>query len=157
MDNYEAGVNLAKLTLQEGNLGQGDHIVVYGAFIKGAPGELVARGSVKALEEAGVSNDKLQWSNEAVQDPSLAVPVLVSYLEANPKTRAIIVPGHGGITAFLGKVLRDAGKNAGEVVTSGFDISPAAIDEVKRGYLSLVLDQQPYLQGLCQLSQRFLK
>ena len=77
----------------------------------------------------------------------MAVPVLVSYLEANPKTRAIIVPGHGGITAFLGKVLRDAGKNAGEVVTSGFDISPAAIDEVKRGYLSLVLDQQPYLQG----------
>ena len=34
LDNYEAGVNLAKLTLQEGNLGQGDHIVVYGAFIQ---------------------------------------------------------------------------------------------------------------------------
>ena len=107
LDNYEAGVNLAKLTLQEGNLGEVDHIVVYRAFIEGAPGGLVARGFLKALDEAGVSYDKLKCSNEAVQDPSLAVLVLVSYPEANPKTRAFIVPGHGGITAFLGKILRN--------------------------------------------------
>ena len=107
LDNYEAGVNLAKLTLQEGSLGEVDHIVVYRAFIEGAPGGLVARGSLKALDEAGVSYDKLKCSNEAVQDPLLAVLVLVSYLEANPKTRAFIVPGHGGITAFLGKILRN--------------------------------------------------
>lgn len=147
LDNYEAGANLARLAVQEGGLVEGDSVVVYGAFIEGAPGANVAKGSLAALDEAGVSYDMLQWSNEAVQDPSLAVPILVSYLESNPDTRGIIVPGHGGITAFLGKVLRDAGKDAGEIVTAGFDISPTAIDEVKRGYLTLVLDQQPYLQG----------
>jgi len=147
LDNYEAGANLARLSVQEGGLSAGDKVVVYGAFIEGAPGANVAQGSLAALDEAGVAYDKLQWSNEAVQDPSLAVPVLVSYLESNPDTKAIIVPGHGGITAFLGKVLRDSGKSAGDVVTAGFDISPAAIDEVKKGYLTLVLDQQPYLQG----------
>lgn len=147
LDNYEAGANLARLAAQEGGLGSGDKVVVYGAFIDGAPGANVAKGSLAALDAAGIAYDQLQWSNEAVQDPSLAVPILVSYLESNPDTRAIIVPGHGGITAFLGKVLRDAGKEAGEVITAGFDISPTAIDEVKRGYLTLVLDQQPYLQG----------
>lgn len=147
LNNYDAGVNLARLAAEEGGLGSGDKVVVYGAFIEGAPGANVAEGSIAALDEAGIAYDKLQWSNEAVQDASLAVPVLVSYLESNPDTRGIIVPGHGGITAFLGKVVRDAGKDAGEIVTAGFDISPAAIDEVKRGYLTLVLDQQPYLQG----------
>lgn len=147
LDNYEAGANLARLTVQEGGLGAGDEVVVYGAFIEGSPGANVAEGSLAALDAAGVAYDQLQWSNEAVQDPSLAVPVLISYLESNPDTRAIIVPGHGGITAFLGKVLRDAGIEPGEIVTAGFDISPTAIDEVRRGYLTLVLDQQPYLQG----------
>ncbi|MCR9235626.1 MAG: substrate-binding domain-containing protein [Alphaproteobacteria bacterium] len=147
LNNYDAGVNLARLATQEGGLNSGDKVVVYGAFIEGAPGANVAEGSLAALDEAGIAYDKLQWSDEAVQDASLAVPVLVSYLESNPDTRGIIVPGHGGITAFLGKVVRDSGKDAGEIVTAGFDISPAAIDEVKRGYLTLVLDQQPYLQG----------
>lgn len=147
LDNYDAGANLARLAVHEGGLSAGDSVVVYGAFIEGAPGANVAAGSLAALDEAGVAYDQLQWSNEAVQDPSLAVPILVSYLESNPDTRAIIVPGHGGITAFLGKVLRDAGREPGDIVTAGFDISPAAIDEVKRGYLTLVLDQQPYLQG----------
>jgi len=147
LDNYQAGENLARLTLAEGGLGPDAQIVVYGEFAEGGAGEIVSRGTLAALDEAGVSYDTLQWSTEAVQDASLAVPVLVSYLQSNPETDAIIVPGHGGITAFLGKVLRDAGKEAGEVVTAGFDISPAAIDEVKQGYLTLVLDQQPYLQG----------
>ena len=147
LNNYDAGANLARLSAQQGGLSAGDKVVVYGAFIEGAPGANVAEGTLSALDDAGISYDKLQWSNEAVQDPSLAVPVLVSYLESNPDTRAIIVPGHGGITAFLGKILRDAGKDAGSIVTAGFDISPAAIDEVKKGYLTLVLDQQPYLQG----------
>ena len=94
-----------------------------------------------------MSFDTLQWSTETVLDAALAVPVLVAYLESNPDTKAIIVPGHGGITAVLDRVLQDAGKAPGEIVTSGFDISPAAIEGVKDGYITVVLDQQPYLQG----------
>lgn len=147
LDNYGAGRNLASLTIQNGKLGPGDKVVVYGAFIEGAPGADVARGTVDVLEEAGISFDTLQWSNEAVLDPALSVPVLIAYLETNPDTKAIIVPGHGGITAVLDRVLRDAGKAPGEITTSGFDISPAAIEGVKDGYITVVLDQQPYLQG----------
>ncbi len=147
LDNYGAGRNLASLTIQNGNLSAGDSVVVYGAFIEGAPGFDVAKGTTDVLDEAGISYDTLQWSNEAVLDPALSVPVLIAYLETNPDTKAIIVPGHGGITAVLDRVLRDAGKAPGEITTSGFDISPAAIEGVKDGYITVVLDQQPYLQG----------
>lgn len=147
LDNYGAGRNLASLTIQNGKLEPGDQVVVYGAFIEGAPGFDVAKGTTDVLDEAGISYDTLQWSNEAVLDPALSVPVLVAYLESNPETKAIIVPGHGGITAVLGRVLEDAGKAPGEITTSGFDISPGAIQAVKDGYLTVVLDQQPYLQG----------
>lgn len=147
LDNYGAGKNLANLTLTTGKLGTDDNVLVYGAFIEGAPGADVAKGVVDVLEEKGVAYDKLQWSNEAVADPSLSVPILIAYLESNPKTKAIIVPGHGGITAVLDKVLKDAGKAPGEVIASGFDISTGAIQGVKDGYITVVLDQQPYLQG----------
>lgn len=147
LDNYGAGRNLAALTVADGNLGAGDHVLVYGAFIEGAPSADVAQGTVEVLEEKGISFDTLQWSDEAVADPSLSVPVMVAYLESNPNTKAIIVPGHGGITAVLDKVLKDAGKAPGSIVTSGFDISPGAIQGVKDGYITTVLDQQPYLQG----------
>ncbi|MCC5972974.1 MAG: substrate-binding domain-containing protein [Rubellimicrobium sp.] len=147
LDNYGAGRNLASLTIQNGSLEAGDSVVVYGAFIEGAPGFDVAKGTTDVLDEAGINYDTLQWSNEAVLDPALSVPVLIAYLETNPDTKAIIVPGHGGITAVLDRVLRDAGKAPGEITTSGFDISPAAIEGVKDGYITVVLDQQPYLQG----------
>lgn len=147
LDNYGAGQNLANMAIGTGDLKKGDSVVVYGAFIEGAPGANVAQGVVNVLEDKGLEYDKLQWSNEAVADPSLSVPVLVAYLESNPDTKAIIVPGHGGITAVLDKVLKDAGREPGSVITAGFDISAGAIQGVKDGYISVVLDQQPYLQG----------
>src|SRR6185312_7680569 len=147
LDNYQAGQKLAQLTIDDGKLKAGDKIVVYGAFIEGAPGNDVAKGTMNVLDAQKIAYDKLQWSNEAVADPSLSVPVLIAYLQSNPDTKAIIVPGHSGITAVLGKVLEGAGKKPGDVVASGFDISPGAIQALKDGYLTVVLDQQPYLQG----------
>ncbi|SHG31963.1 simple sugar transport system substrate-binding protein [Kaistia soli DSM 19436] len=147
LDNHGAGRNLANLTIDNGKLKSGNKVLVYGAFIEGAPGADVAKGTTEVLKEKGIDFTTLQWSNEAVQDPALSVPVLVAYLEANPDTKAIIVPGHGGITAVLDKVLKQAGKKPGEVVTSGFDISSGAIQGVRDGYITVVLDQQPYLQG----------
>lgn len=147
LDNHGAGRNLATLTISNGNLDADSHVLVYGAFIEGSAGVDVSRGVEEVLTENGIPYDTLQWSNEAVLDPSLAVPVLVAYLESNPETDAIIVPGHGGITAVLDRVLRDAGKAPGEIATSGFDISVAAMQGVKDGYITAILDQQPYLQG----------
>jgi simple sugar transport system substrate-binding protein len=146
-DSYGAGRNLASMAIADGGLKAGDKALVYGAFIEGAAGAITAKGTVEQLTEAGIAVDTLQWSQEQVADPSLSVPVLVAYLESNPDTKAILVPGHGGVTAVLAKVLQDAGKQPGEVVAAGFDISVGSIQGVRDGYITAVLDQQPYLQG----------
>jgi simple sugar transport system substrate-binding protein len=146
-DSYGAGGNLADLAIKAGSLEAGAKVLVYGAFIEGSPGAITAKGTVDKLNELGMSVDTLQWSQEQVLDPALSVPVLIAYLESNPDTKAILVPGHGGVTAVLAKVLADAGKQPGEIVAAGFDISTASIQGVKDGYITAVLDQQPYLQG----------
>lgn len=146
-DSYGAGGNLASMAIANGGLKAGDKVLVYGAFIEGAPGAITAKGTVDKLNEAGLKVDTLQWSQEQVLDPALSVPVLVAYLESNPDAKAILVPGHGGVTAVLAKVLKDAGKAPGEIIAAGFDISAASIQGVKDGYITAVLDQQPYLQG----------
>lgn len=146
-DSFGAGQNLANMAIANGGLKSGDKVLVYGAFIEGAPGAITAKGTLDALNTAGMKVDTLQWSQEQVLDPALSVPVLVAYLESNPDAKAILVPGHGGVTAVLAKVLKDAGKQPGEVVAAGFDISAASIEGVKSGYITAVLDQQPYLQG----------
>ena len=33
------------------------------------------------------------------------------------------------------------------MITGGYDISAAALDGLRKGYISVVVDQQPYLQG----------
>lgn len=145
LDNYEAGRVLGEKMVAAG-LKSGDKAVIYGTFEQTAHAD-ISRGTIEEFDKAGVTYDKLQWSNEAVQDPSLAVPVLASYLESHPDVKAIAVPGHGGITAILAKVLDAAGKAPGSVITGGYDISPASIDGLKKGYVTVVVDQQPYLQG----------
>ena len=40
---------------------------------EGAAGFDVAKGSTEVLTESGIAFDTLQWSNEAVADPSLAI------------------------------------------------------------------------------------
>ena len=146
-DSFGAGQNLANMAIANGGLKSGDKALVYGAFIEGAPGAITAKGTIDALTTAGLAVDTLQWSQEQVLDPALSVPVLVAYLESNPDAKAILVPGHGGVTAVLAKVLKDAGKQPGDITAAGFDISPASIEGVKDGYITAVLDQQPYLQG----------
>jgi simple sugar transport system substrate-binding protein len=147
LDNYAAGKSLAQATIDNGKLKAGDKVVIYGAFIEGAPSNDVAKGTMAVLDADKIAYDKIQWSNEAVADPSLSVPVLVAYLQSNPDVKGIIVPGHGGVTAVLGQVLKQAGKKPGEIQATGFDISAPSIQALKDGYITVILDQQPYLQG----------
>jgi simple sugar transport system substrate-binding protein len=67
---------------------------------------------------------------------------------------------HGNVTAFIAKALKDAGRKPGEITVGGIDLSPATIDALKKGYVSVTLDQQLYLQGFlpvmqCVLSKKY--
>lgn len=155
-DDYGTGHILGEALVREGHLKKGDRAVVYGDFAQPAMLK-IAQGTLDAFKAAGVAYDTLQWTREQVLDPSLVVPVLVSYLQQNPTIKAVAVPGHGGITAILGKALKDAGKAPGEVVAGGYDISPAALEALKTGYLTVIIDQQFYMQGFMAVTQAVLE
>jgi simple sugar transport system substrate-binding protein len=114
-----------------------------------------SRGVYDALVEHGLTVEQLDLSDAADSDASLAIPVLTAYLEAHPDLRAIGTQ-HGNITAVLPQVLDAAGKQPGEIVAGGIDLSPATIDGITRGYINVSFDQVLYLQGYYPVQQVWL-
>lgn len=155
---YAGGALTAQKMIEKGGLKAGDKALVYGLLGEAERGQS-DRGLKETLEKAGLKVDYIEISPEVNADTALAVPVLTAYLAANPDVRAIGTQ-HGGVTAQLEKALADAGKQPGEVIVGGIDLAPATIDGLEKGYITVTLDQQLYLQGFipvvqCVLSAKY--
>jgi simple sugar transport system substrate-binding protein len=151
VDLYQGGVLTAQAMMQAGSLKAGDGAMVYGVFSQAERG-LSEKGLADTLEKAGLKVDRLEITQEANSDPTLAIPVLTAYVQSHPGLRAIGTQ-HGGVTGVLAEVLRKAGKKPGEVAVGGIDLAPATIDGLKSGYVSATLDQLLYLQGFMPVVQ----
>ena len=112
-------------------------------------------GTVKALEDAGVTVIKLTTTPEMAGDPNLAIPVISAGLLANPDVKLIAYPG-GQMLGNAPTYMESVGKKPGEIMNIGFDTSPQIVDAFDKGWVQLTSDQQPFLQGylpilsLCQ-------
>jgi simple sugar transport system substrate-binding protein len=151
VDLYQGGALTAQNMLATGNLKAGDEAMVYGVFSQAERG-LSEKGLADTLEKAGLKVDRLEITQEANSDASLAVPVLTAYVQAHPKLKGIGTQ-HGGITGILAEVLKKAGKKPGEITVGGIDLGPATIDGLKSGYVTATLDQLLYLQGFIPVVQ----
>jgi len=151
VDLYAGGTLTAQNMIAAGHLKSGDEAMVYGVFSQAERGQS-EKGLAETLEKAGLKVDRLEITQEANSDPSLAVPVLAAYVQSHPKLKAIGTQ-HGGVTGVLQEVLKKAGKKAGEVTVGGIDLAPATIDGLKSGYVSVTLDQLLYLQGFMPVVQ----
>ena len=151
VDLYAGGTLTAQNMIAAGHLKSGDEAMVYGVFSQAERGQS-EKGLADTLEKAGLKVDRLEITQEANSDPSLAVPVLAAYVQSHPKLKAIGTQ-HGGVTGVLQEVLKKAGKKAGEVTVGGIDLAPATIDGLKSGYVSVTLDQLLYLQGFMPVVQ----
>jgi simple sugar transport system substrate-binding protein len=65
----------------------------------------------------------------------------------------MIVTDHGELTATVGTYLKAANKKPGDVYDAGFDLSAATATAIKDGWVGVVLDQQPWLQGYLPILQ----
>ena len=146
-----AGGYLTGQTMIKQGLKAGDKGLVYGLFSQEGRRKS-PQGIVDALEEAGLSVEKLDISPEVDTEASLCIPVLTAYLERNPDVKAIGTQ-HGNVTSNLMKVLEAAGKKPGEVICGGIDLSPATIEGIEKGYVSASFDQMLYLQGFLPVLQ----
>ena len=151
MDNYRSGRLVAGATIKSAGLKEGDRVMVYGLLSQDERGKL-ERGALDVYEENNMTIDYIEISPEVNGDPSLAVPILVAYIERNPDVKAIIT-SHGTVTGFLGKALQEAGKEPGEIFGAGYDIVPAAVEAVQEGYVHVLFDQNLFLQGFLPVVQ----
>ena len=150
---YDGGY-LTGTAMVAAGLNPGDRALVYDIWHQEGR-SVSARGVFDALEDAGLNVEMLDVSEEVDQEASLAIPILTAYLEANPDVRAIGTQ-HGNITSQLTAVLEAAGKDPGEVIVGGIDLSPATIDGLEKGYISASFDQVLFLQGFLPVLQVFL-
>ncbi len=148
---YDGGQITARAMVETGNLQPGDKALVYGLLGQGERGDS-ERGLKEGLEEAGLEVDYLEISPEVNNDTSLAVPILVSYIQSNPDLKALGTQ-HGGVTGQFARVLEQSGKAPGEITVGGIDLAPATIDGLEQGYITASLDQQLYLQGFLPVLQ----
>jgi hypothetical protein len=58
---------------------------------------LSEKGLADTLEKAGLKVDRLEITQEANSDATLAVPILAAYIQAHPNLKAIGTQ-HGGVT-----------------------------------------------------------
>ncbi len=151
VDLYQGGTLTAEQMIKTGSLKAGDEAMVYGVFSQAERGQS-EKGLADTLEHAGLKVDRLEITQEANSDPSLAVPVLTSYVLSHPKLRAIGTQ-HGGVTGILPAVLKKAGHKPGDVIVGGIDLAPATIDGLKSGYVTVTLDQLLYMQGFLPVMQ----
>jgi simple sugar transport system substrate-binding protein len=78
-----------------------------------------------------------------------------AYLLAHPETTFML--GAGGIcTDRLTSSLKNAGKQAGEIIAGGFDAAPGTVEGLKTDFVLASIDQQQYLQGYFAVAVLFL-
>jgi simple sugar transport system substrate-binding protein len=148
-----AGGYLTGQAMAKAGLKKGDKALVYDIWHEEGR-KKSPEGMTAALEAAGVVVDKLDVTQEVNSDVSKAIPILTSYLEKHKDLKAIGTQ-HGNITSNFMKILEQAGKKPGEIVTGGIDLSPQTLDGIEKGYVTASFDQVLYLQGYMPVMQAF--
>ncbi len=152
--DLHAGGYLTGLAMVAAGLKAGDEALVYDIWHQEGR-SVSSQGVFDALTEAGLKVEKLDMTDDVDKDASLAIPVLTAYIAAHPNLKAIGTQ-HGNITAILPKVLQQAGKQPGDIISGGIDLSPATIEGIKGGWISASFDQVLYLQGYYPVQQIWL-
>jgi simple sugar transport system substrate-binding protein len=151
---YASGAMLADGAFRKAGMKAGDRAMVWGLLGQAGRGERT-RGAVDKLKELGCEVDYLEISDEINADASLGSPVFSSYVISHPDVK-LVITDHGALTATAATYMKAARKEAGQVYIAGFDLSAATVDAIRQGWVGVVLDQQPWLQGYIPIFQIYL-
>ena len=153
-NNYTAGIALASEAIKRAGLKKGDTAMVWG-FLGKADRGLRAKGMIKALEDFGIKVNYIEISNEINKDPFLGSSVFTAYISKHSDTKLILID-HGGLTAQMETFSRIAHIKADDYFIAGYSLSPATIHAIKKSYVDLIGDSQPFLQGYLSVLQLVL-
>ncbi len=149
---YEAGYALGQEAIRRTGFGLGDRAMVWGLLSVPSLGQRT-QGLLDALEEAQLTVDYIEI------DPATDVdyfgagpPIFAEYVSSHPDVK-LVATDHGGLTLALQALLEAAGKGPDEIYTIGFDLCPQVVEGIRGGWIDLVLDEQPFLQGYLPIVQ----
>ena len=148
---YPSGVMLAKGAAKRAHLKRGDRVMVWGLIGQEARG-LRSKGCVDALKKMGMKVDYMEISDSINADATLGTPVFTGYVSSHRDVK-LIITDHGALTATAETYMRASRRKPGSIYIAGFDLSAATAYAIKKGYVGVVLDQQPYLQGYLPIVQ----
>lgn len=150
--NYKAGVDLALEMVKRGKLAAGDSVFVWG--LKGQGGDRGQRtvGVIEGFEKAKMKVIYQEIDQATNTTPASGGPTFAGIMAKNSGVKAVVTD-HGGLTATAATYMKAANLKAGSVYFGGFDVSPATTTAIESGFLQLVIDQQPFLQGYLPILQ----
>jgi len=114
-----------------------------------------SEGANDALTAAGMTVDFLAISDAVNNDASTGTGDFGTYYAAHPDVKLVVSDG-GNLTAQAQTFLQSVGKGSGDIIWIGFDMSSSTAQLIQTGWVALVLDQQPYLQGYLPILQMCL-
>jgi simple sugar transport system substrate-binding protein len=113
------------------------------------------KGAIAGVEEMGVEVVYQEIPDNVNSDAAQGTPMYVATYAANPDIKMAITD-HGGLTASLPTYMKAAGHGSEEVCGAGFDLSAPIVDGINSGYIDIVIDQQPFIQGYMPIVQLYL-
>jgi simple sugar transport system substrate-binding protein len=150
-DLYGSGLALATEALRRSGLKTGARAMVWGLLSQPTRG-LRTKGIIDVLKKNGLIVDYIEIDPSTNADPAVGTPTFTSYVSSHPGFK-LVITDHGGLTATLETYLKSAGKRPGQIYAAGFDLSPATVSGIRRAWIDLVIDQQPWLQGYLPILQ----
>jgi len=151
---HAAGMSLGTAAVNACGLKSGDTAFVWGLLGQAGRGQRT-QGVLDALKAAGVKVEYQEISDAINKDATQGIPVFASFVASHPDIKAAITD-HGALTATIPAYMNAAGKQPGEICGAGFDLSAPIVKGVEDGYIAVVLDQQPFLQGYLPIIQLYL-
>ncbi|WP_158542931.1 substrate-binding domain-containing protein [Phytoactinopolyspora halophila] len=149
--NYDAGRRLAEEAVERAEAESGDEAFVWGLLSQEGRGERT-EGVVDGFEDAGLEVVYQEIDQATNADAPAGTPTFTGVMASNPDI-SIVVTDHGDLTATAQTYMEAADLDQDDVYFAGFDLNPASVDAIQSGYLDLLIDQQPFLQGYLPILQ----
>ena len=142
---YDSGVVVASEMVKRAELKAGDTVLVWGQRAeRGEIGPYLG-GITDTLKIAGVRVAFLAVDPSAYNgDVGPSAVAFSDAMSTNPGIKAVFVE-HGFLTENFALIARNLKRGPAYVV--GSELSPKALTAIKDGYLNLIADEQPYLNG----------
>ncbi|HUD20008.1 MAG TPA: substrate-binding domain-containing protein [Patescibacteria group bacterium] len=155
---YNSGLLVSNGVVRKYQPKEGTEAIVFGVDPKTDPSRYErTKGALDGLKNGKLVVHEITISPDVQKDTKspAAQKMVADALNKYPNTKVIVID-HGALTASAPTILQNLGKKPGDFIIAGFDLSTDTVQGIKGGYIGLIQDQQPYLQGFLPILQSCL-